>query len=80
MNFPEGGSTPLLSANVPGPVNSAGRFGCKTNDTEPVPGTEKLALTGARTLKSRIVLLLAIVIPIGSFAMLCVNMLTLVTW
>ena len=69
MNLAAGGKTPLLSDNVPGPVNSACRLGSKVKDTDPLPAREKLALTTAGTPKRRIVLFEAIVIPIGSFAM-----------
>src|SRR5436309_13261817 len=69
-----------MSINVPGPVNSAGRFGSKVKETKLLPGREKLAFTGAVTPKSRIVLLEAIEIPTGSFAIYWVKMAEFVTW
>ena len=79
MNLAAGGSTPLLSDNLPGPANSAGRLGSKVKDTEPLPGREKLALTTAGTPNRRTVFLEAIEIPIGSFAMDWVRMAEFVT-
>ena len=48
-------------------MNSAGWFGSRVKDTKPLPEREKLAFTGAGTLKRRMVLLETIEIPIGSF-------------